>query len=1035
MSSHELPAVLQLKPIISYPREAQVGKTYLVSIDVQLATPNASWDFPEEEYTIGFILNTSPYFTCEPLHDVWPTIILHRYGGTYGPAEFLFTAAEHEIERGQISITLVNGWGIPMARLELPCEVKVESNLWDIMPEVTLPASQDTVINHDELPLIQVSPAELEEQERIDRIAAMLTESGWIVVDMIGAAGPTTTYTAIRVYPHGGGIEFDDGSLEYHDIDFILFVNGEAVGLLEREEVERFSSVATLVDVLINRSKNPFWSSLNPSVRDPLPFVYVMQSEEIHFTNNLEPEARTRTIFHLHRPETFALWLEQAPVGTPNDLNDLLRSRLRRMPPVSETNLSSSQLEAITKLEDSFAQNRPRALLQIANSSAIIINSVYRLLRYGGSRRILYLVNSKSIGVDVLRELEHYLIPGTSQSFLEVYKVCASDHPDPSSNIYIMTIEEVYHLLSPTDSGANNSDNDVSLADLSFTYQPELPIEFFDVIFFVECFDDLNRRYRPLLDYFDALWVGVGDDIPVRVETLFNRNIVYKLRKRIFICYSGEDREYLEKLQIHLISYARLVSKLSAIDIWDDTKIQAGTVWREEIEKSLQLTRVAILLVSADFLASNFIREFELPLLLQEARQREVSIIPVIVRPCLLTYTPLAQFQSFNNPSTPLAAMEPVQQEETWRKIARAVLSEMGIVPLQVEEVQDKFSETSQQTVSEDTTDITRHRICISYSHEDKAYLERLQAHLMGYRYVSSTSLDVDIWDDTKIQQEPDWHEGIEKSLQLTRVAILLVSANFLASDFIWEIEMPLLLKASSQGEIIVIPIIVRPCLFEETPLASFQSFNNPAIPVAAMSQVQQEETWGNVAEVIWRATDIKNNSREEKGIEVDEHAWETIIRDMADTTRHRIFISYSYQDKTYFERLYTHLMSYGYASSIPLDIDIWDDTKIQQEPDRHEEIEKSLQATKVAILLVSADFLASDYIRKVEMPLLLKATMQGNITILPVLIKPSVYTRTSLAQFQPFNNPTTPLAAMLPIQQEETWSYVAEVAWKAINT
>jgi len=117
---------LKLKPIISYPREAEVGKSYLMTIDVQLESPDTPWPYAEEEYTISFVLDTLPFFSYEPLGKREPSIILHRFGGTYGPAEYLLTAAQEEIAQGEISITFVNGWGIPIASLPLECEDKRE---------------------------------------------------------------------------------------------------------------------------------------------------------------------------------------------------------------------------------------------------------------------------------------------------------------------------------------------------------------------------------------------------------------------------------------------------------------------------------------------------------------------------------------------------------------------------------------------------------------------------------------------------------------------------------------------------------------------------------------------------------------------------------------------------------------------------------------------------------------------------------------------------------------------------------------------
>ena len=105
--THHLP--LSVQPVISYPREAQVGKTYLMTIGLQ--TSGDEWLYEEEEYPIYCMLDTSPLFSSKPIGE--PAVVLHRFGGSYGAAKFLLTAAQEEME-GEIRITLVNAWGVPI---------------------------------------------------------------------------------------------------------------------------------------------------------------------------------------------------------------------------------------------------------------------------------------------------------------------------------------------------------------------------------------------------------------------------------------------------------------------------------------------------------------------------------------------------------------------------------------------------------------------------------------------------------------------------------------------------------------------------------------------------------------------------------------------------------------------------------------------------------------------------------------------------------------------------------------------------------
>src|SRR5687768_10381779 len=111
---------------------------------------------------------------------------------------------------------------------------------------------------------------------------------------------------------------------------------------------------------------------------------------------------------------------------------------------------------------------------------------------------------------------------------------------------------------------------------------------------------------------------------------------------RVFVSYSHRDRRWLERLQVHLKPLVR--ERL--IELWDDSQIQAGDRWKDEITRALEAADVAILLVSADFLASDFIANDELPPLLAKAESDGTWILPVIVSPCRFADTEsLSRFQ------------------------------------------------------------------------------------------------------------------------------------------------------------------------------------------------------------------------------------------------------------------------------------------------------------------------------------------------------------------------------------------------------
>src|SRR5258706_15175147 len=126
---------------------------------------------------------------------------------------------------------------------------------------------------------------------------------------------------------------------------------------------------------------------------------------------------------------------------------------------------------------------------------------------------------------------------------------------------------------------------------------------------------------------------------------------INKIDPKVFISYSHRDLEWLDRLRVHL----RPMEKEYGIDFWDDTRIASGSRWKKEIANALETSKIAVLLVSADFLASEFVALDELPPLLTAAAQKDTIILPLILSPSRFLRTKsLSQFQAINDPMRPL---------------------------------------------------------------------------------------------------------------------------------------------------------------------------------------------------------------------------------------------------------------------------------------------------------------------------------------------------------------------------------------------
>lgn len=141
-------------------------------------------------------------------------------------------------------------------------------------------------------------------------------------------------------------------------------------------------------------------------------------------------------------------------------------------------------------------------------------------------------------------------------------------------------------------------------------------------------------------------------------------------RQSVFVSYSHSDRYFLDRLLMHL----KPLEREGLIDLWVDTRLRAGDRWKKEIEKALRRATVAVLLVSADSLASDFITDNELPPLLRSAEERGTRIIPLVVRPCRFARDKnLRHFQALNDPRDALVLLPEGKQELYYDQVAEEV--------------------------------------------------------------------------------------------------------------------------------------------------------------------------------------------------------------------------------------------------------------------------------------------------------------------------------------------------------------------------
>ncbi|MEW8509001.1 MAG: DEAD/DEAH box helicase family protein, partial [Candidatus Thiodiazotropha sp.] len=352
------------------------------------------------------------------------------------------------------------------------------------------------------------------EQKARDNIDKMLADAGWVVQNKKAIDFNAGLGIAVREYQTDVG-----------PADYVLFVDKKAVGVIEAKPEDWGQKITTVEE----QSGGYAAAKLKwVNNEEPLPFVYESTGTITRFTDGHDPKPRSREVFNFHRPETMQEWLSKLVS---------LRGRLQTIPPLPHEGLRDCQITAIENLEDSFEDDRPRALIQMATGSGktyTAITSVYRLLKHADAKRILFLVDTKNLGEQAEQEFMAYLPNDDNRKFTELYNVqrLKSSFVAKDSQVCISTIQRMYSLLKgeELDEAAEEANPAESMVrpkqPVPVAYNPKIPPEFFDFIIIDECHRSIYNLWRQVLEYFDAYLIGLTATPDNRTFGFFRKNVV-----------------------------------------------------------------------------------------------------------------------------------------------------------------------------------------------------------------------------------------------------------------------------------------------------------------------------------------------------------------------------------------------------------------------------------------------------------------------------------------------------------------------------
>ena len=374
------------------------------------------------------------------------------------------------------------------------------------------------------------------EQKARVSIDALLVQAGWHVCGVSDANIHAAVGVAIREFPLNNGFGF---------ADYLLYVNGKACGVIE---AKKEGATLTGVEVQSGRYAQGLPATL-PAWRRPMPFLWESTGVETHFTNGLDPEPRARGVFAFFRPELLVQWLAYIPANaepnTAHEASGAFLARMRHMPQLvtqwgsggAHHQLWPAQITAIQNLEKSLAVNKPKALIQMATGSGKTFTSIgfiYRLIKFGGARRVLFLVDRGNLARQTKKEFDAYASPYNNYKFGEEYIVqhLQSNQLDTSARVVICTIQRMFSMLKgrelPEDADEESTLGLESLFKQAepIGYNPAIPIESFDIVVTDEAHRSIYNLWRQVLEYFDAYLIGLTATPNKQTFGFFNQNLV-----------------------------------------------------------------------------------------------------------------------------------------------------------------------------------------------------------------------------------------------------------------------------------------------------------------------------------------------------------------------------------------------------------------------------------------------------------------------------------------------------------------------------
>lgn len=373
------------------------------------------------------------------------------------------------------------------------------------------------------------------EQKARLKIDNMLKDAGWDIVDRM------------HYNPSVSAVAIEEGLLKGNlEADYLLFIEGKAVGVLEAKRAER-----QLNEVVAEQAENYTHKLLEwyQTWQKPLPLIYLSNGNELMYkcaeTNN-----EYKPIQRMHSPREIAKMLK-------------LPSYFAGLPVLPKKGLRDCQYEAISELEKSFRQGYNKALMVLATGSGktyAACTAAYRFLSYTSAKRVLFLVDRNNLGLQAEGEFSSYKLTETGDTFSSIYTTerLKSKNIPTDANVIISTIQRLFAAITGQEIDDSDDDEDTEFDDITDEKEIDLgenlklPPDFFDFIIVDECHRSIYGKWKKVLNYFSsARIIGLTATPTPEADAFFEKRVInYTLEKSIADGVNVDYRIYRIKTKV-----------------------------------------------------------------------------------------------------------------------------------------------------------------------------------------------------------------------------------------------------------------------------------------------------------------------------------------------------------------------------------------------------------------------------------------------------------------------------------------------------